>query len=781
MKDLLPFAQLGFHLVPLNGLITREDGGRKKLPAFPPMWKEKYLATAYDPVADNQPVALTGAFITGNSSGAISVDCDDQKTLDIFRALDPEYEFVFMSKDKPAGGGSVIYRINDEIKDLEAFKIHNSTMQLDYLTDDLLQFLPTSGNQSKVEWEGETLKDLPELREPSPSVITLLKILGDLKKESHVAQNSQGQLTNAAQSSHYKNLAPFIDSFLQSKDFFGSLDLFRILCPKSMRDLPQYKAEQTLHPDNVPDGLGNEYMTSICGTLVFDDSVSPTMFTSFIKNVNKLWSDPMDKDSIETRIKHQLKRPEWVYDDRWRERVPVILTRYGTLINIFYDPLTKLYYVVDNKTGMLSFVSVDALPKHINSVVQGSKRYATKDMFGRMDQKHVVVSPLEEHGDISAEFALLGRYNLFSRSRAYDILLNPEKYEEEFKGKTPHNTIAFFNHLVPDEETRKYLLRFILTKLTTMNFSEVVIYMLGVMGSGKNLFMDWLAKFTENRMTTAGADYQLTVEVDLPVFLEKYNLWVKNALFANLDEYGEKSSHNSEDKRIMAQLKSYTGKEQFQLRTMHTDATSATHKCTFVLTANENRLSPDLSDRRLFMIDTPEALKDAEFVQHVGGKTMFVRELFEEQELWAYYWATEFKPLSNDQYRTPPDTAFKRKLIMRHLPPSKKIAAALQTQDVDATVEMFESVMLLDELHKDAQKGVITKKLLADLFAELTVNSSNAPKSMLDRALRESRIAITQARVGGPPVRAIAFPKLKRWAERNEIVGDIAVLKDEDT
>jgi hypothetical protein len=345
----------------------------------------------------------------------------------------------------------------------------------------------------------------------------------------------------------------------------------------------------------------------------------------------------------------------------------------------------------------------------------------------------------------------------------------------------PELTLAYFKHLIPDDATRDYVLRFVLTKLQTLQFSEVILYFLGISGAGKNLFIDWLSAFTENNaVATQNGDYKMVVEVELENFLSKYNLWILNALFANLDEYGEKTNSVNEDKKVLAQLKSFTGKPDIQLRTMNNDPVPAKHKCTFCLTANENRLAPDLEDRRLVMIETPDKLEDAEFVKKFEGKSEAIRAIFEEQELWAYYWATEFQPLTLTEYRTPPSTSFKERLIMRHLPPSKKIAAMLAKQSVHGIIELYEDNDLADILAADAVYGAVSKQTLIDLFMAMT-DGTAARKAMLDSSLRDVGITVIKQRMGKRLVYAVPFPGLKEWASKFKMSSGILLsVNDEE-
>jgi len=782
MKTVKPFVDLGFYVVPLAGEIRRTKEGKKTGYKFVGAWKELYLENPYEVETDKE-AAKIGAMICGKRSGAVSIDCDDQETYEIFKELDPSYDFVFVSAGKKTGGASIIYRMPADWQSLSDFRIHNDSFQLDFISNDNLQFLPTDANRTKVTWTAETLKELPKLREPPKSIINLITNFSELHRKTTSAYNEEGRITQGTVESHYRFLAPFIQSFIKTDKF--SNELFRILTPKKggFRELPQYVDTATLHPDNIPEGMGNAYLSSVAGVLVNDESVSPALFKEFMHKINNMWSRPKPAEEIEALVKYELGRDKWKYNKDWKEKINVVLTEYGTMITVFYDPLTRIYYALDDKLGMSTFDNIDALPRHLNSVVLGDRRYKTSEIYSYLDQKKTVFTPLESFGELPPEQGSpLKRHNMFCRPKTYDILLNPEKFRLEYQKRVPETTIAFFEHLIPDIVTRDYVLRFVLTKLKTLWFSEVILYFLGMTGAGKNLFVDWLAKFTENTAElTKNDDFRMVIEVDLENFLSKYNLWIINALFANLDEYGEKTRSSQEDKQVLAQLKSYTGKEIIQLRSMHRNPTSAYHRCTFILTANENKLSPDLEDRRLVLIETPEKLADAEFVKNFASKSDAIQQLFAEQDAWAYYWATTYKQLSMDEYRTPPQSEFKRRLILKHLPPSKYIAALIKNNDVENLVNLFDSNGLLQELLEEGKFGVISKSLLINVFDVMT-DGTGARKAMLDNSLRDFNLVPSKIRMKSKVTYGFHIIGLAKWA--NGVImsesGDLLAEEDDE-
>ena len=77
------FIELGWHTVPLRGELKRLEDGTKTIPDFKKGWRQTYSSTF------NKKVTLIGGAITGKISNIIAVDCDNEVTWHLFRALDP--------------------------------------------------------------------------------------------------------------------------------------------------------------------------------------------------------------------------------------------------------------------------------------------------------------------------------------------------------------------------------------------------------------------------------------------------------------------------------------------------------------------------------------------------------------------------------------------------------------------------------------------------------------------------------------------------------------------
>ena len=760
MKTIQPFIDLGWYCVPWKGKITRGPNGKKVVPPAGLKWQEECITKRYDPSEYNGVAPATGAVITGPLSGIVSVDCDNEFTYELFRKLDPYYDFVFISRDKPEGGASIIYRFDERLAKLKPFRIHDSVsgIQLDFQSNELLQFLPSAGNESKVEWEAETVQDLPLLKEMPDTVYALLSTFAQAQEKT-ATKTSNAQTTEK----YYKNLAPFVQKFVQSGQF--NEQLFRYFTPPALRSLPGFKKHGTLHPNEVPEGLGNDYLTYIAGVMVYDSSIDPHLFKEAMHKINALWNEPWPPKRINALIKYELARPEWTYDQDWASKVDYIQTRYESICSIWYDPTAALYYLHDSVVGFSMWEAPDKLTKHLNTIAVTDRLLKTSDILQLAKPCQFVINPLLGPGELPPAYESdiqLDQYNLFETGKAYKVLLNPSDYSE-YAGQPPKVTLAYFEHLIPDKTTRDYVLGFLHRKFKTLDFSSTILYFLGVSGSGKSMFGEWLKLFVKNEGPVQGDEFQLVTPVDAQIFLEKYNNWLKYPLFVLLDELSENLSSAKEAKSVVAKLKTYTGSNELQLRSMHSNASTSTHKCTFVLTANVNSLSLDLDDRRFVIIDTPNKFETADFVFELGGKYN-ARNLIldsEEQCRFAYWLAIEGPLLSKDEYTTPPLTATKQELIYKYLAPPVKFAEILSRAKNNMLCVLADENMMLEELGEYAEKSAVPKSFILELYEQACVGT-NYNKSALEAALRERGVRVSRVRFHGSQQYSYIMPNLAK-------------------
>jgi energy-coupling factor transporter ATP-binding protein EcfA2 len=271
-------------------------------------------------------------------------------------------------------------------------------------------------------------------------------------------------------------------------------------------------------------------------------------------------------------------------------------------------------------------------------------------------------------------------FNLFRQSRALSILNNPDLY---LQYKRPDNMLQFLESLIPDNDIREYVIRFIKTKLTTFGYSPVVLYFLGISGSGKDTFVELLNKIL-------GEEYAYLAKPTADHFVEKHNGWMKDIFFAHLDEFGNQLSSLADKNEALGKIKTYTGSPYVQIREMRSDSTPRKHSVTFIMTANKNPLILDAEDRRFVIIKTPNILKEEEWVQANGGMSVTRDKMWGELNDFCYYLATEVKSLSSDEYTAPPNNPDKLGLIADMLNPVDYVVFCLMHGMVDRIKQIIE-------------------------------------------------------------------------------------------
>src|SRR5690606_37278455 len=122
--------------------------------------------------------------------------------------------------------------------------------------------------------------------------------------------------------------------------------------------------------------------------------------------------------------------------------------------------------------------------------------------------------------------------------------------------------INYFESLIPDDEMRAYVLIFLRTKLTTFNYSPVILYFIGKPGSGKDTLVNILRQIIGNEYVS---------KPDTKVFLEQYNGWMIDKFIIQLDEYGNKLTRTADKQEVLGKLKAYTGSAALQIRAIRQD------------------------------------------------------------------------------------------------------------------------------------------------------------------------------------------------------------------
>lgn len=720
-SSIQPFIDLGWYTVPLRGEIKRLENGNKTVPIFEKDWSAKYREVR------NTQASAIGSVLTGPSS-IIAIDCDNDATSKIFTALDPGYRFVFVSAGR--AGVTIIYSLpSDAAHLLTSFKLVRDDIKLDFFSDSGAAYLPTKDNTSKVLWS-----EMPELTAPPTTVITLLGMM-----RGYSLAGNRAVLPSGSASRNYSfSLAPMVRVFVSRKRFTPGL--FRVLTPKDFRSLPQYVEAGFLHPRDVPDGRGSEYLSKISAILGSDKSVDEELYANAMYFINSLWSKPMSRGHLDSTIVTPMLdktasvggKALWQYDDSWESGRYFLETKKDETIETFYDDNTDIYYIVNQDTGHFRPYKRVGDCFGVLDVVS-STTVKKRDFIDKLPLVNTCVQPEKAPGMcvVETEHGPREMFNLFNQSRALNIVNSPEQYTELYR--RPDHILRFLSSLIPDAGVREYAVRFLKTKLTTFNYSPVVLYFLGVSGSGKDTFVELINKIM-------GETLGYVAKPSAKSFVENHNGWLRGVFFAHLDEYGDQLNSFSARQEATGKLKTYTGSSHVQLREMHGDGRPHTHAITFILTANKNPLAVDHDDRRLVVIDTPTVLKNESWVQDVGGMSAARTKMWEELHSFCYYLAIEVKALSVDEYTTPPENRDKLHLIANLLNSADRVVFCLCNELVDVIQDMVDiaGVNPFNRNYHNSNTsntdGIYMSVLYDFLYA---YDPENITKKMLSRALKK--------------------------------------------
>ena len=723
------YIDLGWHTVPLSGELKRNEDGSKTVPVFEPGWKEKYAKTV-----NNKATAL-GGVITGPQSGIMAIDCDNEATWNLFRKLDAANDFVFLSKGKGYDAGTLIYEYDDELA--TSFSVNDGDMALDFYADNGFVYLPTTANKTKVSLGA----NLPDIRPVPTTTKVLLKQL--LKKT--VTQAIKETNVNVMTANC---IYPTVKEFINKPVSTFMPGLFKILTPRDFRSEPEYIEKGYLHPNNVPQGRGSEYLSKVSAILGADISIDHDTYIDVMSRINGLFDEPLPASRLDKTITDpMLERkasidgvPIWKYDSDWDKHRLILSSKRQSNIELAFDDKRNMYYVVDEANQKIKAFNRDSeMMAYVEATaIKSPKKIEVKQSLPIIN---VESNPALEFGFNNGEDPTARTLNTFIQTPELIIFNNPDMYASAYK--EPTTILKYFDSLVPEIQMRDYLLKFVKTKLKTFSYSPVVLYFMGVHGSGKDLFVGLLETILGNvaRPTTKE-------------FLEMFNGWVLDTYFVQLDEYGNQLTGVREREEALGKIKAYTGKQNIQIRQMRTDGFNYKHNFTIIMTANKNPLMLEDGDRRIAFFQTPNKMTELDWVIEAGGIAEVYNKIQAEIKDFCYYLATEVGMLTQSEYVTPPQSGNKDELIADSMYAAQRIAYALKRNMFDYLVDLCE-VYMLDDIGSKIKRKDVTTLDLEELYEELTDGNGN--KRNFLKVLRSNGIDMKATKQDGVSCMRILF------------------------
>lgn len=646
-----PFADLGWYTVPLAGTLERLADGNKTVPMFPKNWRVLFSETFNDRMTE------LGGAITGQISNIIAIDCDSPDTFALFKSLDPDYTAIAMSLgkyDKPTG--TIIYQYDADLAD--SFSINEKDgMRLDFYSNGGFIYLPTAANKTKVAWEV-----IPEIKAVPPAAKMLLKQLAKKNAIVEVVANPNIMTANC--------LAPLVTQFTETGKFMPGL--FKIITPRDFRTLDQYVTEGYLHPNMVPEGRGSEYMSKVSAVLGADVSVSEELYVKAMSLINSFWDSPMDDEIFDKTILNPMLEGNakidgksiWQYNPEWELYVCVVPSKRQSTFELGFDDRRNMYYSVDSANEDFKCFGRDTeFMSYLEAAAFGVPKKAL--VKRTLPIVNVISDPSQQFGFIKGSDPTARNLNLFKQTPELAILKDPEPYSEHYK--EPKTILKYLETLVPETKMRNYLLGFVKRKLLTFDYSPVILYFLGVHGSGKDTFVTILERIIGHVARPTATE-----------FLEMFNGWMLDTYFAQLDEYGNQLHKLADKEEALGKLKAYSGKKTVQIRQMRTDGFQYEHRITFIMTANSQPLVLEDGDRRMAFMSTPHKLDTMDWVSATGGIAAVQERIGNEIKDFCYYLATEVDELSPSDYVRPPESRYKHKLIADSMYASQKLCYCIK-------------------------------------------------------------------------------------------------------
>lgn len=395
-------------------------------------------------------------------------------------------------------------------------------------------------------------------------------------------------------------------------------------------------------PRNITLGKRTSYMTTISSRLMKDPSVNRLLYQDVMERINELLIERINILDITNRA---LSSKKFIYNDEWWNGEVVFKSRANHSMEGIIDDYGKFYLIDHDEMTCISYATWGMFEAKLT--VLGGYKYTLGEFTTSARSANVINDATKEFGwDTNKEY-----FNSHLQTHELSIINKPIIHQQE--QKHPIITLKFLHSLIPNTDTREYLLRFLKTKLTTFRYSPVILSIVGVEGAGKDLLIQLLNRIVYD-----------DIQSPPPILLKRVrNQWLENAYFIHLDEYGDRLLHHPNTAHtIKGIIKSITGSPTIQIvyagRTLPSVVPNVT---TFIITSNVKMFDVPVDDRRFFEITCPYSLHKLEWVKKLGGVIPVIKLLEAESLDFAYYLGNSIKafPEDDENYVIAPATSNK--------------------------------------------------------------------------------------------------------------------------
>lgn len=629
LKDIGIFIDSGWNTIPYDSI--RYENGKKV--ALPPIkWKEFTIR-------QNTKRSPAGAVICDK---VLVIDCDSLEATKKFIDI-AKIEGIESLEDLAKEG--IEDKIGLVVKTTKGYHFYfNNQGEFGDLRDEKIDIQATNKRIVYLPSESSEGKDIIAInRVLSEDFKTYKIILTDLNQniKEWFKSLSKESDTLEAKKVRYTLGTPL------AKIPLGSNLFFKRLTPKSYKEDSFYREiidkQSYLHPNDIRDGDGNDYLVSIAGILCSDPTIDVNSFWEIMEYVNSLWEYPLSKEDLEKKVEaypmNRYAGCPFVYDSNWEKMQYSFIDVDGNDIMMVYDLKTSKYIIANLSTDtILTKNSSDAVSFYANRT--GEKIGGAK-LASILIGVNVEFNPLAPFG-LSED----KRFNIYKHSKYLEILNSDYAYaKHEIEESKTCKALPFFKHLFKD--STEYFLRFIKTKFTTFKYSPTTFCLFDDEGgAGKGALEVFLGRFI-------GMDKITRIPYD--TFQSKFTSDYEGKLVIFFNEFPEdfKIRKANTDK-----IKEITGSPTSKIEKKGCDPYEVVNYATHFITSNRISVEIREGDRRFCVVQCDKKFDDVFYSGYFDEMTSD-----EELSKLAIYLREFVQPLSHKEYMSPPMTIAKELFV----------------------------------------------------------------------------------------------------------------------
>jgi len=622
--------------------IVRDENGNKVIGSFP-NWRNSSLHKKVARFSDID-TSRASAIVVG-TSGLKVIDVDDNnlfaELVAINNTLADSYKCRMIIKSDLKGGHFYFLDTPNKLDNYLGNPQDGKKIgMIDYQTGNRLIFTWVN-NDTKI---ADSLVDAPEDLTPLPDALANHIIAYSLKLENEALAANKNVVTSD-DVVHMNHLAPLIINFLNSNiadqnTRVNSLNTFlQIVTPREYKKIlkPQNAPFGTevikYHPNTFPEGGGaHNYLVSIGGVLMRDESVDESLYQECVTFINNLMEEP-DK-SVKTMIQRDISSDSFRFNPQWKNKTLTLTGKDGNSaykIYLLKDGNSEMYMFVDEVKQSVMIGKKVAMIGIIHSMMAGGRQIKGSNIAERCLTVELINDPLKPFG-LQPD----NRFNIFKRNKVQQIFYNPEDFPE-LKDTTPTTTLSYLSHICGGEIKAKKFIGFLARKLKTHSYSPLIFVLWGVPGSGKNtLAQKLLAPLVEGRDI---------VNLTIDNLRDKFNTVFKERDFVMLDEVHTLAPAHKRD--FINLINAISGKQKIAERRMYnSDLSQFNNELTILLTTNKpTEITTEANDRRIVVFRSYKTLSASLGMTDDEVITKLENEIYS----FAYY-LSQYKWIDKESY-----------------------------------------------------------------------------------------------------------------------------------